>query len=75
MNHMKPKQSEIKRATGKSAMFISSLVRGKKFTTDRNVAIEVAKLTGKRPIEHISEKLREQYLEAWPELGKLPRKK
>ncbi len=50
-------------------MFISSLVRGKKFTTDRNVAIEVAKITGKRPIEHISEKLREQYLEAWPELG------
>jgi hypothetical protein len=66
------KQSDIKKKTGRSAMFISSLVRGLKHTTDKDLAVEVSKLTGKAPIEHITKKLRPLYLSTWPELGCVP---
>jgi hypothetical protein len=66
------KQSDIGKKMGVSAMFVSDLVRSKKCTTDKNLAIEVSHLTGKPPIEHVSEKLRTQYLEAWPELEETP---
>jgi hypothetical protein len=52
-----------------SPMFISYLKRGKRFTTDKEVAIRVGQETERPPIDFISPRLRETYLKAWPELG------
>lgn len=60
----------ITKSTG-SPMFISYLKRGLRHTTDKDIAIRVGKEEGRPPIDFISPKLREAYLKAWPELGKV----
>jgi hypothetical protein len=67
---MKP--IDIARKHTVSAMFVSLALRGKRYTTDRDLAVSLAGVTGKKPIEHIPEKLRDTYLRAWPELGWTP---
>ena len=66
---MKTKPAETKQKG--STMFIWFLKNGQRFTTDRDIAVRVARETKKAPIEFISPKLRDAYLRAWPELGKI----
>ncbi|MBI5193231.1 MAG: hypothetical protein HZA08_07310 [Nitrospirae bacterium] len=56
----------------KTTMFKSLVTRSKRYTTDHNLALEVSKLSGKLPIEHISPRIREGYAKAYPELLRLP---
>lgn len=64
------KQDLIATKHKKSSAFVSLLKNGTRFTTDPDLAKSVSVLSGKKPIEHISPKLRKAYLKAYPELGK-----
>jgi hypothetical protein len=46
--------------------------RGKMFTTDKDLALQLGKEERKAPITFINPKLRETFLRAWPELGLPP---
>jgi hypothetical protein len=63
------KQIEIAKKHNVSAMFISNLLSGDRYTTNPDLAKSVSARVGKPPIDFISPKLREVYLKAWPELG------
>lgn len=65
------KQRDIVRKHRVSPIMVSYLVRGMRHTTNKDIAVDVAKITGKAPIEHISPKMRDLYLRLYPELAKL----
>ena len=46
------------------------LEKGKRYTENVALAIEMAKFTGKMPIEFITPERKKVYLKAYPELGK-----
>jgi ABC-type glutathione transport system ATPase component len=50
--------------------FVNHLLRGIRFTRDRLLAMEVSRLSGRPPIEHIPSDLRDVYLRAYPELSR-----
>jgi len=64
------KNIEIAKKLKISPMFASYLMRNKRHTTRRSVAIGIAEFSKKTPIEHVSPPLRKAYLTAYPELGK-----
>lgn len=43
---------------------------GERHTTDPDLAIDIARATGKKPIEYISPRVREAYKKAYPKLLK-----
>ena len=56
-----------------SPILRSYLKRGERFTTEIDIAISIAEeVRDKAPIEFISPNLRETYLKAQPELGRIP---
>ena len=66
---------ELKKISQKqkvSVVFLYKLLspKEKRHTTNKDVAIALADLTGKKPIEYISPILRKTYLRAWPELNR-----
>jgi len=71
MPNMKP--IEIATKTNVSPMMVSLLKRGKTKTTNIQLAIEVARLTGKKPISFISNRVRSAFLKAYPDLDKKQR--
>lgn len=48
--------------------YLWQVEHGKRFTRSIDIAIEVAKKTGKPPIEYISPALRETYRKAYPNI-------
>lgn len=53
-----------------NASYVSRLKTLKKYTLDPELAIWVARQSGLKPIEHISPRVRAEYLKAHPRLGK-----
>lgn len=63
------RQIDISKKLNVSAMFISNLLNGKRFTTNKDLAIALSGYSGKPAIDFISPAIREAYLKAWPELA------
>lgn len=55
-----------------SPIFRSYLRRGLRWTTKPEIARQMARETGRRPIDFINEKLRDVYLRAYPDLADMP---
>jgi transcriptional regulator with XRE-family HTH domain len=62
------KQTEIARKHGVSESTVSLLISGQRFTKDADLALDIAKITGKRGIEYINPKYRSVYGKAYPRL-------
>lgn len=61
---------EIARQTKVSAMMVTLLRQGKTKTTNIPLAVAMAEMTGKRPIDFISDKIRSLALQINPGLAK-----
>ena len=65
------KQADVvKKVPSSTAMMVSYLVRGTYKTTNIPLAIEVAKLTGGKPIDYISDKIKTLAIRIYPSLDK-----
>lgn len=53
---------------GVSGQMVWLLLKGKRFTTKKELAEDIAKTLRIAPIRLISPRLRKAYLKAWPEL-------
>jgi hypothetical protein len=63
------KNIELSKKLKISPIFVSYLLRGKRYTRIKDVAIAIAAVSGKKPIEHISPSLRKMYLKDFPVLA------
>jgi hypothetical protein len=63
-------QKDLAKQFGITEGLISHLKNSKRFTTNRYLAMEISRLSGKAAIEHIPKEVREAYLRAYPELGR-----
>jgi ribonuclease HII len=64
------KTSQIAKETKTSNMMVWYLIKGHRKTTNIPLAMLVAKMTKRRPIEFISEKIKGLALEIHPELNR-----
>ena len=64
------KTAQIAKETHASNMMVWYLVNGKRKTTNIPLAIEVAKLTGGKPIDYISDKIKTLAMKIYPSLDK-----
>jgi hypothetical protein len=64
------KQKELAKQFGITVGMISHLKLFRRYTTNRYLAMEIARLSGKPPIEHISPELRDVFIRAFPELSR-----
>ena len=62
-------RNEIAKRQGYHASFITQLKKLQKFTPDLLLAVEVARISGLRPIDHMLPRLRKKYLKEFPYLG------
>ena len=62
------RQNELAKQFGVSVGLISLIKKGDRFTKNRYLAMEISRLSGRPPIDHIFPDLREVYLRAYPEL-------
>jgi hypothetical protein len=69
---MKYKIVQVAQSVNVSPAYISQLKNGLRYTTNPDLAVEISKLTGKAPIEHISPRVREAYKKAYPYLNSVP---
>jgi transcriptional regulator with XRE-family HTH domain len=67
---MIPKQREIARKHGVSESTVSYLISGSRFTNRVELALDVARITGKKGIEFINKSYRTVYGKACPRLLK-----
>lgn len=67
-------KSEIAKENGAYPATVTRLISGERKTYNIPLAIEVARLTGKKPIDFISENVKALALQINPELGKRVRK-
>jgi transcriptional regulator with XRE-family HTH domain len=49
---------------------ISRILKGDRFTPNRLLAMEISRLSGKPPIEHMTKSMRDVFLRAYPELSR-----
>jgi len=63
-------QEQIASKYGKKQSFISDLSLGNRFTTDPDLAVEMAQMYGRLPIDYINPRKRPVYLKAYPKLGR-----
>ena len=54
-----------------NASYLSRVKHLKKYTLNPEVAVEAAKQSGRKPIEHISPRVRAIYAKAYPKLNKV----
>jgi hypothetical protein len=64
------KQKQIAQEFKVSEGYISHIKSCHKFTTNRYLAMEIARFSGKAPIEHITPDMREVFIRAFPELSR-----
>jgi len=73
---MKIRYAEIAKKLQCGTMTVWYLVNGRNgtpvYTTRPEIARRVAEITKKKPIDHISPKLRKAFLRAYPNLNKQP---
>jgi hypothetical protein len=62
-------KAQTARNQGTSKSLVSYLVNNKRKTTNIQLAIAVAKLTGRRPVEFISDKIKPLALMIYPKLS------
>lgn len=67
---MDRKQREVANKHGVSESTVSLLISGVRYTKDAALAVQLAKLTGRKGIEFINPKYRETYGKAYPRLNK-----
>jgi predicted transcriptional regulator len=65
---METTQTELARKWGKSQGYIADLKKGRRFTTEVDLAKDMAEKYGKSPLAYINKKHRKVYLKAYPEL-------
>ncbi len=64
------KIADIATAHKVSPSLVYHVIDGRKKTSILGLAIDVARITGKRPIDHVTDKFQKIALAAHPELGK-----
>lgn len=68
------KANEIAKRHKVHPVFVSYVKHGHRHTSSPDLAVDIAMLTGKKPIDYISPELRKAFLKMRPELGRTMKK-